>query len=67
MSGSLLLWGTLFGAIGCGYFLYGKRQEAPVPLVCGLTLMFFPYFVSNTILLATIGLALMVIPYFFSI
>jgi hypothetical protein len=67
MSSSLLLWGTLFGSIGFGFFLYGKKQEAPVPLVCGMALMVFPYFVSNTILLATIGLVLMAIPYFFSI
>jgi hypothetical protein len=54
----------LFGSIGLGFFLYGKKQRAAVPLVCGLALMIFPYFVSNTILLVVIGVALMVIPYF---
>jgi len=42
-----LLWGLLFGSIGLGYFIYGKKQRAVVPLVCGLALMLFPYFVSN--------------------
>ena len=64
MSTSSLLWGLLFGAVGLGFFIYGKKQKAVVPLVCGLVLMTFPYFVSNTILLVAIGVALMVLPYF---
>jgi hypothetical protein len=59
-----LLWGLIFGSIGLGYFLYGKKQRAVVPLVCGLALMLFPYFVSNTMLLVGIGAVLAVIPYF---
>lgn len=35
-----------------------------MPLLCGLALMVFPYFVSNNILLVAIGVALMAIPYF---
>jgi hypothetical protein len=59
-----LLWGLLFGSIGLGFFIYGKKQRAVVPLVCGLALMVFPYFVSNALLLVGIGLALAAIPYF---
>jgi predicted membrane protein len=58
------LWGLLFGSIGLGFLIYGRKQRAVVPLVCGLALMIFPYFVSNTILLITIGIVLIVIPYF---
>jgi hypothetical protein len=65
MNTSLLLWGLLFGSIGLGYFVYGKRQRAVMPLVCGLALMAFPYFVSNSVLLVAIGVALMALPYFF--
>jgi hypothetical protein len=61
---SSLLWGLLFGSIGLGFFIYGKQQKTVVPLVCGLCLMVFPYFVSNTILLVAIGIILMVLPYF---
>ena len=64
MDTSSLLWGLLFGSIGLGFFIYGRRQKTVVPLVCGVVLMFFPYFVSNTILLVTLGLALIAIPYF---
>ncbi|HEY9146139.1 MAG TPA: hypothetical protein VIN36_05590 [Thiobacillus sp.] len=61
---SSLLWGLLFGSVGLGFFLYGKKQQAVVPLFCGLALMVFPYFVSNTILLVAIGIALIALPYF---
>lgn len=64
MSTATLLWGLLFSSAGLGYFLYGKKQARVVPLVCGIALMVFPYFVSNTLLLVGIGAALMGIPYF---
>jgi hypothetical protein len=61
---SSLLWGLLFGSIGMGFFIYGKKQRMAVPLVCGLALMIFPYFVTNAFLLVAIGAILMAIPYF---
>jgi hypothetical protein len=54
----------LFGSIGLGFFVYGRRQKKVVPLVCGLALMIFPYFVSNTVLLVALGIVLIAIPYF---
>ena len=64
LSMSSLIWGLLFGSVGLGFFIYGKKQKAVVPLVCGLLLMIFPYFISSTILLVAIGVALIVLPYF---
>jgi predicted membrane protein len=61
---AVLLWGLLFGSIGLGFFIYGRKQRAVVPLICGLALMVFPYFVSNTMLLVGIGAVLIAIPYF---
>jgi hypothetical protein len=59
-----LLWGLFFGSIGLGFFIYGRKQRAVVPLLCGLALMVFPYFVSNVMLLVGIGVLLVAIPYF---
>jgi hypothetical protein len=53
-----------FGSVGLGFFIYGRKQRAVVPLVCGLMLMVFPYFVSNVMLLVGIGVVLVAIPYF---
>ena len=61
---SSLLWGVLFGSLGFGYFLYGKKQGAVIPLVCGLLLMVFPYFISSTALVVLVGMALAAIPWF---
>lgn len=61
---SLLLWGVVFGSIGVGFFIYGKKQKAVVPLVTGIALCIFPYFISNVYLLVLGGVALMAIPYF---
>ena len=67
MSTGLLLWGLLFGSAGLGFFLYGRKQKAVVPLVCGLVLMVVPYFISDTTLLVGMGVALVALPYFLRI
>ena len=54
----------LFGAIGLGYFVYGKRQSKVVPLICGAGLIVYPYFVTNTVLLFVIGVVFLGLPYF---
>lgn len=59
-----LLWGVLFGSIGLGFFLYGKKQKAVVPLIVGIALMVFPSFITNTYLLVGIGALLAALPYF---
>jgi hypothetical protein len=54
----------VFGSLGLGFFIYGKKQRAVVPLICGIALILFPYFVSNVMLLVGIGVLLVAIPYF---
>lgn len=62
---SLLFWGLLFGSIGSGFLVYGKKQKAVVPLICGLALIVVPYFISNVWLLVAAGAALVAVPYHF--
>lgn len=64
MNTALLLWSLLFGSVGFGFFLYGTKQKAAVPFLCGLVLMIYPYFVSDSVVLVTVGCALVAIPYF---
>lgn len=63
MTESALYWGVLWGAIGLGFFVYGRKQRAPVPWVCGLVLMVFPYFVSATWAQVVLGAVLCVAPF----
>ena len=67
MDMTLLIWSLLFSMVGLGFFMYGKKQKALVPLVSGLVLMIFPYFISNVYLLVIIGVALIALPYYYSI
>jgi hypothetical protein len=62
-----LLWGLLFGSLGLGFFVYGKKQKAIVPMACGIGLMVYPYFITNTYALVAIGCVLMALPYFLRI
>ncbi len=59
-----LIWSVLFGAIGLGYFIYGKRQRAILPFLSGFGLFIFPYFMPNVYVLVFTGLVLMALPYF---
>ncbi len=61
---SLLIWGMLFGAVGVGFFVYGRKQRAIIPLIAGIALLFLPYFLSNVYLLVLIGGVFVVLPYF---
>lgn len=59
-----LLWSVLFGGIGGGFFIYGRRQKRIIPLLSGIGLMVFPYFVTGTFSILTVGSMLMALPYF---
>jgi hypothetical protein len=59
-----LLWSILFGGVGIGYFSYGRRQKSTVPLLTGVALMAFPYFMPNNTVLLIVGIILVLVPYF---
>jgi hypothetical protein len=65
MTAAALLWSVLFGSLGAGFFIYGKKQRKPVPMCCGIALMVFPYLVSNSIAMVAIGVGLCAVPYFY--
>jgi len=61
---AVLIWSIIFGSIGTGFAIYGKRQKAIVPLCIGVALCVFAYFIENVYLLVFVGVVLMAIPYF---
>jgi len=64
LSASSLFLGVLFGSVGLGFFIYGRKQRTVVPLLCGLALMVVPYFIPNALLLFAVGAVLVAVPYF---
>jgi hypothetical protein len=54
----------LLGSIGLGFFVYGKKQGRLVPLLTGIALMIFPYFITDPLLMVMVGALLIALPYF---
>lgn len=54
-SAANLIAGFIFGSIGFVAFVYGKRMELWKPMLCGIALMAYPYFVSDIVALYAIG------------
>lgn len=63
LSVSSLLVDVIFGSLGLGYFVYGKKAQLLMPLVIGLALMVYPYFIVDLWANIAIGVALAIVPF----
>jgi len=59
-----LMLGLIFGSIGVGYCIYGKKQSNLVAFVAGIFLIGVPYAIENNLALIVVSLILMVVPRF---
>ena len=55
----------VFGAIGMAAFVHGKRCGLAKPMLIGVALMLYPYFVSDGTMVFLIGAALCFALYLF--
>ncbi len=62
-SGTTLLVSVLFSSIGAGYVLYGRKQAQVIPLLTGIALCVYPYFLSNGYAIMIVGLLLTALPW----
>ncbi len=60
---SFLFASLIWGSIGLGYFIYGKRQRSWAPMVGGVLMMAFSYFAGSVLLMSLTCLGLMVAVY----
>lgn len=60
-----LVGGMLFGGVGFVAFMYGKKNSEFRPMIIGVALMVYPYFLRGTILLFLVGIGLTAALYFF--
>ena len=58
-----LMLSLLFGCVGMGFLMFGKKMGQLVPILCGLGLMIVPYLLSNTWVLVLVCLGLCVAPF----
>lgn len=54
----------IFGSIGVGYLVYGRRQAKKAWFYTGLALMFFPYVVTTPVAMVAVGIGLLLLPRF---
>ncbi|MEY4200011.1 MAG: hypothetical protein RLZZ265_1751 [Verrucomicrobiota bacterium] len=52
------LWASVvWGAIGSGFAIYGKKQGKPVPMIGGLVMIGSTYFCESALTMSVIGVA----------
>ena len=59
MDPGYLMASLVFGMIGMGMFMYGKKAGRMIPLGVGVALMIVPYFFSNVLAMSAACSALM--------
>lgn len=63
MNTTLIFTGLIFGSIGMGYIVYGRKQANMIALLAGVGLCIFPYFISSVWMLITFGTGLVLLPF----
>ncbi|OGQ97319.1 MAG: hypothetical protein A2284_07295 [Deltaproteobacteria bacterium RIFOXYA12_FULL_61_11] len=58
-----MLLSFFWGMIGLGFFLYGKKAQRIVAMLCGIGLMGFPYLVDNVVVGVVVGAVLTLLPF----
>ncbi len=53
----------LWGSVGIGYWVYGKKQQEMMPMLGGVAMIAVSYFVGSWRLMSLISIALMVAVY----
>ncbi len=63
MDTNVLMMSLLFGSIGMGLFMYGKKDMRIAYLAAGVALMVFPYFITNMMAMTVVGVLLTAAPF----
>jgi len=60
---STFIIGLITGTLGVAYIVYGRRQTKFVPLIAGLALCAYSYFIDNLVWLCIVGALLLAAPF----
>lgn len=58
-----LFFGVITGAFGVAYIVYGKRQTKLAPVIAGVLLCIYPYFIESWLWLGVVGALLLAAPF----
>ena len=57
-SSGFIIASLIWGSIGMGFAIYGKKQRATAPLLGGVLLMGVSYLISSALVMSLVGMAL---------
>jgi len=60
-----LFLGLIFGSIGMGYLIYGRKQKHGIALLSGVALCVLPYLVSDMLFITLLGAGFMALPFLY--
>jgi hypothetical protein len=60
---STLIIGIITGVLGVAYIAYGRRQTKFAPLIAGVLLCAYPYFIDGLVWLCVVGAVLLAAPF----
>lgn len=63
MDATTLFLSILFGSIGMGLFVFGKKQGRPLHLIAGMLLMVLPYLIPNAVAMSVVAVLVTVGPF----
>ncbi len=61
---NFLLASLFWGSVGLGYFIYGKKQGSWLPMVGGVLMMAFSYFIGSALLMSLLCGGIMAAVYY---
>jgi hypothetical protein len=64
LDANFLFASLIWGSVGFGYCIYGKRQQSWVPLAGGVLMIAASYFVGSALLMSLICVAIMALVFF---
>jgi hypothetical protein len=63
LNASFLFASLIWGSIGAGMAIYGKKQRSGIPLGCGLAMVGASYFISSWVLMSLASIGILVVMY----
>ena len=60
LTANFLFASLLWGSVGFGYFIYGKKQQSLSPMIGGILMIVGSYFIGSALLMSLICLGIAV-------
>lgn len=62
-SANFLFASLIWGSVGVGYFIYGKKQSSLLPMIGGVLMIAVSYLVASALLMSLIGIGIILALY----